>query len=221
MKKIFLKAPERIRKYRECLPDLSLPPEPVITRWGTWLEAAFFYSSNYSRIKEVVDDLDESEAESIRKAKEAFATDSLPGDLIYITTHFKHLVTTIKLLETIGTPLHESMRLVSSIQEELGKAPGNVAKKASQKLSACLNKNPGYAQLQTISGIMCRTRSSNLNIEEEISVEDSPMYKFSPLTSCDVERSFKAYKNVLTELRHSFTNENLEKYVVCVCTKLS
>lgn len=53
VKKVFKKAPSRIQKYHEILEDLTLPPEPIITRWGTWLSAACFYSDNYEKIKQV------------------------------------------------------------------------------------------------------------------------------------------------------------------------
>ena len=39
--------------------------------------------------------------------------------------------------------------------------------------------------------------------------------KFSPITSCDVERSFSDYKSILTDKRTSFTPENLEMHVIC------
>lgn len=45
-KKMFLKAPHRVAAYKSHL-DCPLPPEPVITRWGTWIEAALFYSNNF------------------------------------------------------------------------------------------------------------------------------------------------------------------------------
>lgn len=54
VKKVFKKAPSRIQKYRELLGDLQLPPEPIITRWGTWLSAACFYSDNFEAIKQVI-----------------------------------------------------------------------------------------------------------------------------------------------------------------------
>lgn len=53
VKKVFLKAPLRIQQYRLKLGDVPLPPEPVITRWGTWLEAALFYADYFDSIKEV------------------------------------------------------------------------------------------------------------------------------------------------------------------------
>lgn len=53
VKKVFLKAPLRIQYYKEHLPDLPLPPQPVLTRWGTWLEAALFYADHFEEIKSV------------------------------------------------------------------------------------------------------------------------------------------------------------------------
>ncbi|KAJ8969037.1 hypothetical protein NQ314_001936 [Rhamnusium bicolor] len=41
VKKVFLKAPLRMQMYKERLPGVSLPPEPIITRWGTWIKAAY------------------------------------------------------------------------------------------------------------------------------------------------------------------------------------
>ena len=40
-KKVFSKAPYRIQLYKEMKPNTHLPPQPIITRWGTWLESAF------------------------------------------------------------------------------------------------------------------------------------------------------------------------------------
>ncbi|KAJ8960270.1 hypothetical protein NQ318_003995 [Aromia moschata] len=36
------RVPTRWGVFREALPDTHLPPEPVITRWGTWLEAVIY-----------------------------------------------------------------------------------------------------------------------------------------------------------------------------------
>uniref|UniRef100_A0A4P6D7Y3 DUF659 domain-containing protein n=2 Tax=Rhodnius prolixus TaxID=13249 RepID=A0A4P6D7Y3_RHOPR len=43
VKKVFLKAPIRIKMLKDLYPDLCLPPEPILTRWGTWLETAQYY----------------------------------------------------------------------------------------------------------------------------------------------------------------------------------
>ncbi|KAJ8957739.1 hypothetical protein NQ318_017637 [Aromia moschata] len=41
-KKVFLKSPKRLRAFHTQCPGVSEPPQPIITRWGTWLEAAFY-----------------------------------------------------------------------------------------------------------------------------------------------------------------------------------
>ena len=62
VKKIFLKAPSRIEVFKNAAPDLALPPQPVLTRWGTWLNAALYYANNFDTIKTVVDSLNPEEA---------------------------------------------------------------------------------------------------------------------------------------------------------------
>lgn len=53
VKKVFLKAPSRILLFKDMLPDVPLPPEPVLTRWGTWVEAAIYYAEHLSDVKKV------------------------------------------------------------------------------------------------------------------------------------------------------------------------
>lgn len=52
-KKIFLKAPNRVRIFEEKANGVPLPPQPVITRWGTWLNAVSYYDTNKNVICEV------------------------------------------------------------------------------------------------------------------------------------------------------------------------
>jgi hypothetical protein len=44
-------------------------------------------------------------------------------------------------------------------------------------------------------------------------------FKYAPIQSCDVERSFSMYKNVLADNRTNFTPENLEMYLICHCNE--
>lgn len=50
-KKIFLKCPRRCEIFRDLAPDVPLPPQPVITRWGTWLSAALYYAEHLPAIQ--------------------------------------------------------------------------------------------------------------------------------------------------------------------------
>jgi len=51
IKIIFLKAPSRVNVFKENYPQIPLTPEPVITRWGTWLQAAVYYCDNFMSLK--------------------------------------------------------------------------------------------------------------------------------------------------------------------------
>jgi len=35
-------------------PDIPLPPRPVLTRWGTWLNASMYYCDHFQLIKEII-----------------------------------------------------------------------------------------------------------------------------------------------------------------------
>lgn len=52
-KKIFTKAPARIRLFEERAGCVALPPQPIITRWGTWIDAVVYYDENKKLISEV------------------------------------------------------------------------------------------------------------------------------------------------------------------------
>jgi hypothetical protein len=43
---IFVKSPARIELFKSKAPDTPLPPTPVITRWGTCLDATVYYAEN-------------------------------------------------------------------------------------------------------------------------------------------------------------------------------
>ncbi|CAI6372430.1 unnamed protein product [Macrosiphum euphorbiae] len=62
VKKVFLKCPARINIFKDEAPELSSPPEPVITRWGTWLNAAIYYCDSYKTIKKNIEKFDADDA---------------------------------------------------------------------------------------------------------------------------------------------------------------
>ena len=46
-KKMILKATERRFLFKEMFPETTLLPQPVRTRWGSWQNAAEYYSRNF------------------------------------------------------------------------------------------------------------------------------------------------------------------------------
>ena len=69
-------------------PDIPLPPKPILTRWGTWLEAVEYYAEHIYSIKNVLLALDSEDAVSIDTAKTIACETSVRNDLIYIKNTF-------------------------------------------------------------------------------------------------------------------------------------
>jgi hypothetical protein len=111
VKKIFLKAPLRVEKFKQEAPSLSLPPKPVLTRRGTWLDAAMYYCENYSTIEKIVSELDSNEASSIKFQKELFSSD-LSGKLAYIKSNFFVVSKAIACLEAVGVEMNDTLDIV-------------------------------------------------------------------------------------------------------------
>ncbi|KAL4112236.1 hypothetical protein QTP88_016061 [Uroleucon formosanum] len=57
--KVFLKAPQRVYVYKEIMPSVPLPPEPVLTRWGTWIKAANFCADHFDNLKIILQKLED------------------------------------------------------------------------------------------------------------------------------------------------------------------
>jgi len=91
IKKVFLKCPSHIEIFRKVLPNISLPPQPIITRWGTWINAAIYYCENIQNIRNIIEQFDTDNAVSILQAKEVLSEKSLDSSLIYIKSIFKLL----------------------------------------------------------------------------------------------------------------------------------
>jgi hypothetical protein len=54
VKKMFVKAPLRVQKFKQDAPSLSFPPQPVLRHWSTWLDAMMYYCEKYSATEDIV-----------------------------------------------------------------------------------------------------------------------------------------------------------------------
>ncbi|KAL3103911.1 hypothetical protein niasHT_022426 [Heterodera trifolii] len=208
-KAVFVKAPYRIKTFRDKMPDLPLPPKPVLTRWGTWMCAAAYYWEHFQSIKAVVDMFDPNDSACIADCQECF-TDSVWQDLAYIQSNFGRLSQAITKLETQGLTIQESLEIFAGVQNEMDNAIGEKSERIREKFAFIVSNNAG---LQTISQF-CQILSGK-NTQCDVPSNLVPYYKFAPLTSVDVERSFSIYKSTLADNRMSFSPQNLEMYLIC------
>lgn len=82
--------------------------------------------------------------------------------------------------------------------------------------SRVINANPDYRFLCSVKKVLC---GENVDEEFDLTLSQMCSLKFAPITSCDVERSFSVYKNILTDKRRNLTENNLEMLLVVNCAK--
>ena len=209
VKKVFMKSPSRIAKFKEVAPDLKLPPQPIITCWATWLKAANYYAINFDVIKEIVCSFDKEEALSIDLSQKCLNDERVRSELIFIHANYGFLIELIKKLETRNLILNDSIKLVNEAVEKVTQVPSQKGEAIKEKLNYILNKNKGFEKLVKINQILNGESQMNL----KYSIEEMSAFKYAPITSCEAERSFSVFKSILSEKRTSFNFENLKMYL--------
>lgn len=217
VKKIFLKSPSRVAKFREMAPGVALPPQPIVTRWGTWLDAAVYYSIHYKKIVDIIKTFTSEDCSAIR-ATESVVSNELFEDLLCIKNNFACVSKTIKSLESKNMKLSDSLKLLEELCNKINNAAaGPITNKIQCKLKSVLDKNPGYKVMVNINNTLQSVNKGPSHSQQDLDLQD---FMFVPLTSCAVERSFSEYKHCLSDSRRRFTFENFKQYIVVYCNRL-
>ncbi|KAF2905786.1 hypothetical protein ILUMI_00381 [Ignelater luminosus] len=185
-----------ILKYYEC----KTTANPVVTRWGTWLLAAIFYSDNFVKFKVVMQNLEE-DAANVTKVKALLSETAIVKELAFIKSYIEFLPDIMEALETRGMTLKDQLEKLSFVEEKLKIVPGKEGKVFQQKFEYVFGNNSGLKQMKNFDiG----------NIPSDMDPFRLSCYTYAPLTSVEVERSFSIFKNILDDRRHSFVDKNLE-----------
>ncbi len=97
---------------REQFNGIGSPPEPVVTRWGTWLKAADYYAANFNEVKRIVNDF-EGDGIIVKRAKEAVNQDGLAASLMNIKRDYSQLPNIIKKMESSKFSISEAHAAIS------------------------------------------------------------------------------------------------------------
>lgn len=214
-KKVFLKSPARIRELKIAYPTVPVPPEPIITRWGTWIQAATYYAHYFNKFKQVVSSFNPEDAASIRICQELLNSDTVLCDLTFIKANFGNLPKAIKQREGSGLSLDCGIAIVNSALQPLQSLFGDIGAKVAQKVAYVLEKNAGYTTLMKLNAIISGSKEK---VEDyDFTPHKISSFKFAPITSCDVERTFSVYKRILTDRRTNVTMEHLKMHLVIHC----
>jgi len=123
-------------------PNLALPPQPILTRWSTWLNAAFYYCDNLEIIKEIILQLNSEDSIAIKKSQDLIKDPNLKANLIYIKSNFEIIPSTIKMLKTKDYLLSEAMIKIKNAKTTLKKSKNKIGGIINAKLTTVLKKKP-------------------------------------------------------------------------------
>jgi hypothetical protein len=172
---------------------IGQPPTPIVTRWGSWLNAALYYIEHYEEVKEIVGRLPDSGI-IVRNAKSCYIEDTLNKEELHeIHRNYSFISGVIKEFTDKRYDIEEGYEILQEM--DFGYDPVNI--------KAYLNKR---LERNSISKIC------DINSRIEISVKEGLLK--SQCTSIDVERAFSLLKNLLTD-RRNFDENNIIKYMNC------
>jgi hypothetical protein len=72
------------------------------------------------------------------------------------------------------------------------------------KLQSVLHRNEGYSTMCKFSDILSGKQATFEEDDPKLGSNDFTFFKYAPVTSCDVERSFSRYKTMLSDNWRSF-----------------
>lgn len=170
--------------------DIGIPPDTIITRWGSWLHAALYYSRNLSDVQRIVRNWS-GNGILVSRARNSVETENLVYSLIDIENCYKPLINVIFNLENSKCTILESFNAVLNLNFDSD--PCNISKYVHDRLE----KN------EIMDIVYCR--------RTEISPHLYSLLQKCQSTSSAIERSFSMLKKILEKDR-IFKEENIRKY---------
>eukprot|EP00102_Acyrthosiphon_pisum_P007513 XP_003242603.1 PREDICTED: uncharacterized protein LOC100570149 [Acyrthosiphon pisum] len=158
---------------------------------------------------------DSSDTVSIKESQALLNEISMEPNLAFIHSNYGLLPSILTKLELQGVSLTDSVTTVVFTKNKLDEVAGDVGVKVNTKFNQVLEKNDGFAVILKILKILNGESLSMGGLREDLTGNDLKFYKYAPITSTDVERSFSRYKTILADNRRSFDVENIKKNISC------
>lgn len=194
-----------------------MPPEPVITRWGTWVKAACYYANHGTDILPVLNLFERDDAIAIGRAIDSLQNPNIKGDLAFLKANYEFLPESIASLESASMQLVDAVGIVKDVVVKVGAVRGERGSSFRQKFAQVLDKNDGLKTLMAIAATLSGETGVNAEQLRGYNSKEIASFKFAPITSCDVERSFSMLKALYRDNRKSFTFDALQMHVVIHC----
>jgi hypothetical protein len=172
-----------------------------------------YYCENYSTIEKIVSELGSNEESSIKSVTELFSSD-LSGKLANIKSKFLVVLKTVASLEADGVEKNEALDILKRAERAVEQARSKVAENVKNKFKKVLERNYGFSIMCKINGNLGGNGATLGEEDPALNNNDVTLFKYAPLTSCDVDRRFSMHKKILSDNRRSFSFEKLKMHFV-------
>lgn len=215
-KAIFVKAPTRVNLLNEMFPDLDQPPTVCVTRWGTWLCAAQYYSNNFDEIKQVIEALPEGCNEKLPNVRATFNLPGIRDEFLAIHQNYNILVEVLEGLQANFLLLSTSMGLLDMVNAFFENEP-EIPQAICNRYHAIFTDKPSFQLLRAINECISQNSEAVPEGLDNWNIDNVYSLRYALITTCEVERTFSMYKAVLRWNRQSFRFHNLRKYFIVHC----
>ena len=177
---------------KELFSDIGYPPVPIVTRWGSWLEAACFYAKNLPEVRNIVEAIPD-DGIIVAKAKEALKCTTIGQSLMAIVRCYSELGNLVTKTESSKYTISDALADINAI--DFGSDPCEIKQYLSNRFASNdMNKiekmtNPHIAPQQYADLLLCQA------------------------TSATVERSFSMLNKLLVKDRN-FNPNNVHNYIL-------
>jgi hypothetical protein len=124
VKQIFLKCPPCVLFFKNKSPTILLPPQHIITRWGTWIKAVSYYCEYFKEIKNIILESYPDDAISIKETQKILDDPLLETNLVFIHANYGYLFDITEKLETQELTLATSIEIVKNVCDKLHSVSG-------------------------------------------------------------------------------------------------
>ena len=184
---------------RQLFEHIGSPPQPVVTRWGSWLQAAFFYADYFLEVKSVVNRF-EGQGILVVRAKEAVNSSSVMESLMKIKRDYMNLPKIIEKLESTKCTMNEAYTELTTLD----------MKQDCVAIGAYIKK-----RLRRNGDLEAIVKMQRVGVSPSLYAE----LQCCQPTSASVERSFSVLARLLRKDR-PFLPSNAEKYLSLHYNKL-
>ena len=179
---------------KKLFENIGTPPQPVVTRWGSWLTASEYYYSKLDKVKEIVLKYKE-DGIIVSTAKESVQPSELFTDLFTIHECYSQFINIIQRFEEKKFNLYDGYSLLDRL----------AFKKDPCNIKQYLQKRLANGDARKIVELSHNFKNLTSNMRGLIWSAQS--------TSIDVERSFSLLKKLLRKDRN-FGKDSVEDYIM-------